>query len=197
MRAMVACCLLVVGCLAGPKEVAQRYWEAWQTGRTEVAKDLTVRGHVQSALPVKVTILHVTTSEANVTDGLAQVPTRIGFEVVRDGVRTPECNATIRTELLRIDGQWRIDGLVTMRHFDEGVQKALEACALRMLRQTMRKSEKVLSELLERLMGSGQEFETLFRRWQEQMQKALRQLEKEPPGKTGPRLPPPESGEKI
>ena len=60
-----------------PVSVAREFWQAMRHGHVERAKELTVRGHVESALPLQPEILEVEVKEGNVTEGRAVLPTRL------------------------------------------------------------------------------------------------------------------------
>jgi hypothetical protein len=188
-----------------PDSVALRFWQAMQKGEMAAAKALTVRKKIETGLPVKLKITQVSVAKGEAKEGYAHIPTTLRFAPAVEGAGPMECNATFTTELLRIDGSWRVDDIVTMQRFDEAVQKGLGACARRMLQKSLDEGLRELQMLWE---TQGREFAETLRRsmwvWQQQMLKALEEMErglqkspKAPPTAPPVPLPAPEKGEKI
>jgi hypothetical protein len=188
-----------------PDSVTLRFWQAMQKDDMAAAKALTVRKKIETTLPVKVHITQVSVGKGEAEEGYAHVPTALRFTLPVQGVEALECNATFSTELLRIDGSWRVDGILTMQRFDDAVRKGLTACARTLLQKSLDEGMKELELLFD---SQGKAFaETLQRSmqlWQQEMLKALEEMEralqksrKEPPSAPPVPLPAPEKGEKI
>ncbi|WP_457596233.1 hypothetical protein [Hydrogenimonas sp.] len=161
-----------------PAQVAQAFWLAYAAGEKEAAKAMTVRGHIESGLPLEVAIDGVKVGAAETSDGLAKVPTTLAFHVEMEGARSAECNATFETELLRIDGVWRVDGVVTMGHYLQGLENGALKCSGELMRKWLDLGEKGWRSLKEEL--KKQDTETLFRKLQDALMEWLRQLQEAP-----------------
>ncbi|BBG65454.1 hypothetical protein NNO_0751 [Hydrogenimonas sp.] len=182
-----------------PQSVALKYWQAVKEGDMRLAKSMTIRGSMEEPL-IKAELLDVKVSGARVVNGRAFVPTGFSFRLPVDSFKNIECNSTMDTELLKVEGRWLIDDVVTMRNYDRAVQEGTAACTSGLLKDALKKGmksfESVKKELEEGFSGVAKEFEKSFKDIQKQLQKSLEQLQREL-SKERPELPEPEKGQKI
>ncbi len=186
-----------------PLEVARAFWQAMQQGHTETAKEMTVRGHIESALPLHPEILGVEVREGNVSEGRALLPTRLILRLpVKKGGKGLVCEARFATELLDVAGKWRVDGIVTMEHYDDGVTVAAVECGSRLFDEAVRKGMRYFERLGRMLEENDEELRDFMEKWRREMERMMQELQRTPPvapppGREPIPLPPPEKGEKI
>ena len=184
-----------------PVSVARAFWEAMQQGHTETAKEMTVRGHIESALPLHPRILGIEVQEGNVSEGRAVLPTRLTLRLPVDkGGEGLVCVAKFSTELLEVAGKWRIDGIVTMQHYDDGVTAAAVECGSRLFDEAVRHGMRYFERLGELLKENDRELRHFMERWRHEMEEMMQELQRTPPAAPPPGdepIPLPEKGEKI
>ncbi len=182
-----------------PQQSAQKFWNAMVNGDLKLAKAMTIRGRLDEPL-LKVELSDAKVTGARVVQGRAFVPTHLRFRIPLDSLRDVECNATMETELLKVEGRWLIDDVVTMQNYDEALQRGAAQCTSKMLQKAMQKGmknfESLKKELEREFFGMAKEFEKSFKdmreRLRESMDRIQKELQKEPP-----KLPEPQEGQKI
>jgi DNA-binding Lrp family transcriptional regulator len=205
LTALVAAALLLLGgCAAKPKEapphsVAQRFWDAIVHDDLQAAKACTIRGKIEERVWIKVKLKRVVTRDARIVNGRAFVPTTLVFTLPVESVASKECNTTMETELLKIEGRWLVDEIVTMENYEDALHKGVAACTSMMLEEAIDKGlehyEALQKELQKNLMEFEKTFERTIRELQQRLQKSLEQMQKRmtPPSQ----LPEPQESEKI
>lgn len=181
-----------------PQSVAREFWSAMQQGDLKHAKALTVRGRVDEPL-FKVKLLKTETEGARVVKGRAFVPVVLFFENPVDR-SAGECNTTVDTELLKIEGEWLVDDAVTMQNYNDALKNGVAECASRAIGRAVAEGvesfESVKKELEENFQGIAEELGKSFEAIQEELLDSLkriqRELQKEPP-----KLPEPAEGDRI
>ena len=183
-----------------PQQSAQKFWDAMVKGDLKLAKAMTIRGRLDEPL-LKVELSDVEVTGARVVQGRAFVPTHLRFRIPLDSLKDAECNATMETELLKVEGRWLIDDVVTMQNYDEALQKGAAQCTSKMLQKALQKGmknfESVKKEVEQGLFGIAKEFEKSFKQMQEQLQESLERMQKELQKEPPPKLPEPQEGQKI
>ncbi len=208
MRALVAALVsvfLLGGCAKHeerilPQQSAQKFWDAMAKGDLKLAKAMTIRGRLEEPL-LKVELLDAEATGARMVQGRAFVPTHLRFRIPFDSLKSAECNATMETELLKVEGRWLIDDVVTMQNYDEALQKGAAQCTSKMLQKALQKGmknfESVKKELEREFFGIAKEFEKSFKQMQEQLRESLERMQKELHKEPPPKLPEPQEGQKI
>ncbi|WP_457592651.1 hypothetical protein [Hydrogenimonas sp.] len=181
-----------------PQDTARKFWSAMVQGDTIQAKALTVRGRLEEPL-LKVKFLRAEVKGARVVDGRAFVPAVLFFANPVDR-SAGECNATVETDLLNIEGRWLVDDVVTMENLDKALRKALAKCTSKAVEKAVEKGvesfESVKKELQKNFSDIakelGETFQTIQKELKESLDRMQKELQKEPP-----RLPEPAEGDKI
>ncbi len=182
-----------------PQPVAQKFWSAMVEGDIKEAKSLTVRGRIEEPF-LDVELKKAEIEGARVVNGRAFVPTTLKFVVPVESVKISECNASFDTELLKIEGRWLVDDVVTMENYDKALQSAVASCSSKLLEDALKRGlqsfDEVKKELEKSFFGISKEFEKSFKMLQKELQESLekmqKELEKEPS-----KLPEPSEGDKI
>ncbi|BDY12250.1 hypothetical protein [Hydrogenimonas cancrithermarum] len=205
LTALVAAALFLLGgCAAKPKEmpphsVAQHFWGAIVHDDLQAAKAYTVRGKIEERALGKVKLKRVVTREARIVNGRAFVPTTLVFTLPVESVASKECNTTMDTELLKIEGRWLVDEIVTMENYEDALHKGVAVCTSIMLEKAIDKGlehyETLQKELQKNLMEFEKTFEETIEELQRRLQKSIEQMQKRMT--PSPRLPEPQEGEKI
>ncbi len=201
---LFAVALLLVGCgttreVPLPQQTAERFWNAMVRGDERQAKALTIRGRLGEPL-LKVRLERVTIAGARVVEGRAFVPTRLFFSLPLEGTEGVECNATMETELLEVQGRWLVDDLVTMEAYDKALRKGTAACTSKIVEKRVEEGlerfESVKRELERDFFDFARVFQEGFRSLQRELNQTLRRLQREPEGEHPP-LSDPKEGERI
>ena len=182
-----------------PESVAKAFWQAMAAGEKEKAKALTIRGHIESDLPLSFKIDRIEVDEGNVTDGRAEIPTRLILALPGADGASLACTAKFQTELLDVADRWRVDGIVTMKRFEKGAAKAAVDCGSKIFDAMMREGMHYFDAMQKALQEQNGTIRETIRKWQDEMEKMMKQLQKElqnPPKRNVP-LPAPEEGERI
>ncbi len=179
--------IIAVGCTETkekplPQQTAQKFWDAMVNENIGAAKSVTIRGGIEEPL-LRVDLSGVKISGARVTDGRAFVATTIYFKIPIDSFKEDECNVTMDTELLKIKRRWLVDDIVTMRNYDEALQRGVLKCTSRMLEKSLQKGlknfESVKKELERGLLDKTKELEKSFKQIQERLRESIEKMKKE------------------
>lgn len=166
-----------------PQEVAKQFWNAMIAGDMRTAKGLTIRGELEEPKVLGTRLTGVETAGAKVVQGRAFVPTTLHFKLPVKEVTDRECNTTMDTELLKVEGAWRIDDVVTMRNYEEAIKQGVAACSAKLLEESIEKGlseyEKLQKSLNKSFKTYKKTFEETFKALQETMRKTLEDLQKE------------------
>ncbi|WP_300366862.1 hypothetical protein [Hydrogenimonas sp.] len=205
----IAGLLLLVGCTSKPgtttpQEVAGEFWNAVIRGDGRAAKALTVRQRIETKTVIKVVLKRVETLGTRVVNGRAFVPTRLIFTIPLESLKSNECNATFDTELLKVEGRWLVDDIVTMENYRKSVDERVVVCGAKMLDMAIDESLEEF-ELFRKELGKeseelGRVIQKSMKKWKEEIIEMLRQMQKsleelEPPAEPPKSLP--EKGERI
>ncbi len=181
-----------------PQSTAEKFWSAMAAGDLPQAKALTLRGRLEEPL-LKVKLTRVEMRGARAVDGRAFVPVRLFFANPVDPA-AQECNTTVETELLKIEGRWVVDDVVTMQNYDKALRKGLAKCTSKIVERALEKGvenfESVKKELQENFSDIAKEFEETFKTIQKELKESLQRIQKELQ-KEQPKLPEPAEGDRI
>gem|GEM_PF-1434762 len=185
-----------------PQNVAKKFWDAMAAGDMKEAKALTIRSEIEAKKPLGIHVVRVDTGLAKVVRGRAFVPTVIYFHLPVKKISEQECNATMDTELLKVDGVWLVDDVVTMKNYDNAVKKGVADCSARLLEKSIEKGLKEYEELQKSLQENfkmyKKTFKNSFEKLQKALQKSVQELQKElQESDENVTLPPPQKGQRI
>jgi len=185
-----------------PGAVTARFWEAYAKGDENLTRALSVRGETRAELPLALKKIRVEIQDVNVTGPVAEVKTRLFYEMAlnQKGSALP-CESGFETELLRIDGKWRVDGRATMPRFEKAVSQSALRCGLKRFEQSFQQELKAFNSWMEEFFKEDgpldQTLEEGLKEAEKQMRRMMERLKKE--GETPPPdpLPPADRGERI
>ncbi len=180
-----------------PEAAAKAFWQAMAAGKKERAKALTIRGHIESNLPLSFKIDRIEVDEGNVTDGRAEIPTRLTLTLPGSDGASLACTVKFQTELLDVADRWRVDGIVTMKRYEEAAAKAAVACGAKVFDEMVSEGMRYFQAMQKALREQNGTIQETIRKWQDEMEKLMDQMQKElqnPPKKS---VPLPDKGERI
>ncbi|NPA29243.1 MAG: hypothetical protein GXO33_03570 [Epsilonproteobacteria bacterium] len=185
-----------------PGAVTARFWEAYAKGDENLTRALSVRGEVEADVPFALHKVRVRVEDVNVTGPVAEVKTRLIYALALDkkGTTLP-CESGFETELLRIDGKWRVDGRSTMPRFEKALAQSALSCGVKSFEQSFQQELKAFNTWMEELFKEDgpldQTLEEGLKEAEKQMRRMMERLKKEGETPTPDPLPPADRGERI
>jgi uncharacterized protein YukE len=178
-----------------PNGVTQKFWNAMVDSDIRTAKSFTIRSKIKRSSLLKVKLKGVELKEAKVINGHAFVPTTIFFTIPIEAVEDKECNITMDTELLKVEGRWLVDDIVTMESYNSALKDGLASCSAKILEDAVGLGKEQYEELQKKLKKSYEKFGDSLESIKESLKKSLKKFKED--DKPASQLPESQKVEKI